>query len=136
MVNGALTYFAMVLHFVSRPIALVPWTLPGPIGAYMATGFDWRAAILSIINIIISVVIYYPFFKVWDKKQLEKEMRDKENNTVTTESNKNSNVETVSLNENGRALVEHISVREYVKKSMDSVFNTLSKFKKLEKMNV
>ena len=63
-------------------------------------------------------------------------MRDKENNTVTTESNKNSNVETVSLNENGRALVEHISVREYVKKSMDSVFNTLSKFKKLEKMNV
>ncbi len=102
----------------------------------MATGFDWRAAILSIINIIISVVIYYPFFKVWDKKQLEKEMRDKENNTVTTESNKNSNVETVSLNENGRALVEHISVREYVKKSMDSVFNTLSKFKKLEKMNV
>lgn len=136
MVNGALTYFAMVLHFVSRPIALVPWTLPGPIGAYMATGFDWRAAILSIINIIISVVIYYPFFKVWDKKQLEKEMRDKENNTVATESNKNSNVETVSLNENGRALVEHTSVREYVKKSMDSVFNTLSKFKKLEKMNV
>lgn len=48
MVNGALTYFAMVLHLVSRPIALVPWTLPGPIGAYMATGFDWRAAILSI----------------------------------------------------------------------------------------
>ena len=79
MVNGALTYFAMVLNLVSRPIALVPWTLPGPIGAYMATGFDWRAAILSIINIIISVIIYYPFFKVWDKKQLEKEMRDKEN---------------------------------------------------------
>ena len=95
------------------------------------TGISFKAGLA-----IISVVIVYPFFKVWDKKQLEKEMRDKENNTVTTESNKNSNVETVSLNENGRALVEHISVREYVKKSMDSVFNTLSKFKKLEKMNV
>lgn len=136
MVNGALTYFAMVLHLVSRPIALIPWTLPGPIGAYMATGFDWRAAILSIINIIISVIIYYPFFKVWDKKQLEKEMRDKENNTVTTETNKNSNVETFNLNETGRTLVEHISVREYVKKSMNSCFGTLIKFRKLAKMTV
>ncbi|WP_297818811.1 PTS sugar transporter subunit IIC [uncultured Lactobacillus sp.] len=76
MLTGAITYFATVLHLVSRTIALVPWTLPGPIGAYMATGFDWRAAVLSCINIIISIVIYYPFFKVWDKKQFEKEQAD------------------------------------------------------------
>lgn len=88
------------------------------------------------INIIISVIIYYPFFKVWDKKQLEKEMRDKENNTVTTETNKNSNVETFNLNETGKTLVEHMSVREYVKKSMNSCFGTLIKFRKLAKMNV
>lgn len=97
MITGALTYFATVLHLVSRTIALVPWTLPGPIGAYMATGFDWRAAVLSLINIVISIVIYYPFFKVWDKKQLEKEAKNA--TTTQTSDNASTNAETISFND-------------------------------------
>ncbi len=70
---GIITWFATITHLVNRTIALVPWTLPGPIGAFMATGFDWRAAVLNIINILVALAIYYPFFKIWDKNQLKKE---------------------------------------------------------------
>lgn len=72
---GVITWLAMgVFHLVSFPIAVVPWTLPGPIGALMTTGFDWRAAVLAIVNILIAAIIYYPFFKVWDRRQLRQEL--------------------------------------------------------------
>ena len=51
-----------------------PWTLPAPIGAYLATGGDWRAILLVIVNILIATVVYYPFFKIYDNKQLMQEM--------------------------------------------------------------
>ncbi|WP_432541421.1 PTS sugar transporter subunit IIC [Lactiplantibacillus argentoratensis] len=70
---GIITWAATVLHLVSRTVALVPWTLPGPIGALMTTAWDWRAAVLCIINIIVATFIYYPFFKIWDRNQLKAE---------------------------------------------------------------
>lgn len=71
---GVVTYFVMgVLHLVSYPVAVVPWTLPGPIGALMTTGFDWRALVMSTVDIIIGCLVYWPFFKVWDSKQLKSE---------------------------------------------------------------
>ena len=70
---GIITWAATVLHLVSRTVALVPWTLPGPIGALMTTAWDWRAAVLCIINIIVATFIYYPFFKIWDRNQLKTE---------------------------------------------------------------
>lgn len=139
MVTGALTYFAMALHLVSRTIALVPWTLPGPIGAYMATGFDWRAAVLSIINIIISIVIYYPFFKVWDKKQLEKEKQSKEDEAAatTSESNESTSVETASSNDNESVAVEPTkSIRHTISEKISACFRPLIKLTRLARMNV
>ena len=70
---GIITWAATVLHLVSRTVALVPWTLPGPIGALMTTAWDWRAAVLCIINIIVATFNYYPFFKIWDRNQLKTE---------------------------------------------------------------
>lgn len=72
LVTATLAWFATSLGLVSRVIVTAPWTLPGPIGAFMATN-DWRAAVLNIICIIISVVIYYPFVKMYDKKLLQEE---------------------------------------------------------------
>lgn len=71
--NTIVAYVAMALNLVARPSIIPPWTLPGPIGAYLATGGDWRAIILNIVCIVISVVIYFPFFKLYDNKQLELE---------------------------------------------------------------
>lgn len=68
LVTGTLAWFAMSMNFVSRVVVTAPWTLPGPVGAFLATGGDWRASVLNILCIVISVVIYYPFVKMYDKK--------------------------------------------------------------------
>jgi PTS system cellobiose-specific IIC component len=70
---GVLTYFAMQLGLVTKPYILVPWTLPAPIGAYLATGGDWRAIVLVLVNIAIVTVLYYPFFKAYERKMLQEE---------------------------------------------------------------
>lgn len=73
LVCAIIAWTATALGLVNRVSVIAPWTLPGPIGAFLATGGDVRAFVLSIILIIISIVIYYPFFKIYDKKQLEEE---------------------------------------------------------------
>lgn len=73
LVTGIITWFAMALNIVSRPYILPPWTLPAPIGAYLATGGDWKAIILVLINIAITMLIYYPFFKSYEKKLMLEE---------------------------------------------------------------
>ncbi len=72
LVTGTLAWIATSVGLVSRVIVTAPWTLPGPIGAFIATN-DWRAAVLNAICIIISVIIYYPFVKMYDKKLLVEE---------------------------------------------------------------
>ncbi len=73
LVTATLAWMATSVGLVSKVVVTAPWTLPGPIGAFMATGGDWKAAVLNIICIIISVVIYYPFVKIYDKKLLTEE---------------------------------------------------------------
>jgi PTS system cellobiose-specific IIC component len=76
IITGTLSYFATVVGFVSPTYVLAPWTLPAPIGAYLATGGDWRAVILVLINIAISFFIYLPFFKMYDRKMVEAEKEE------------------------------------------------------------
>ena len=65
-------WIATELGIVNRVVASAPWTLPGPIGAFLATNGDIRAFILNVLLIILSVIIYLPFFNKYDadlKKQ-------------------------------------------------------------------
>lgn len=73
LINGIIAWMATSLGLVGHVVSMAPWTLPGPIGAYLATGGDYRAAILSILLIVLSIVLYYPFFKMYDKKLHEEE---------------------------------------------------------------
>jgi len=73
LVTGTLSYFATAVGLVNPTYIMPPWTLPAPIGAYLATGGDWRAVILVLINITISTMIYFPFFKMHDRKLAEQE---------------------------------------------------------------
>jgi len=73
VVLATIAWFATSLGLVNAVTVTAPWTLPGPIGAFLATNGDWRAAVLNIILIIIAILIYYPFFRVYDKNELAKE---------------------------------------------------------------
>ncbi|MGG3940321.1 PTS sugar transporter subunit IIC [Peribacillus psychrosaccharolyticus] len=73
LIGATLAYIATTVGLVNPTYVMVPWTLPAPIGAYLSTGGDWRAVILVLINITISVLVYLPFFKMYDQKLLEQE---------------------------------------------------------------
>lgn len=78
VVNATIAYFAMAAGLVNRVTSTPPWTLPGPIGAFLATNGDFRALILNVILIVISIIIYYPFFNVYEKKLLVEEHAEAE----------------------------------------------------------
>lgn len=73
IIQTLVTWFAFKWHMIQYIYVQPPWTLPAPIGAFLATGGDWRAIVLCLVNIAISCIIYYPFVKMYDKKQLEQE---------------------------------------------------------------
>ncbi|MGX8852391.1 PTS transporter subunit EIIC [Amedibacillus sp. YH-ame10] len=51
----------------------LPWTTPGPIGVVIGTGFPVLSFVLVGVLCVIDFVIYYPFFKVYDKQLVEEE---------------------------------------------------------------
>jgi cellobiose PTS system EIIC component len=64
---AVLSWLVFKADLITRPFILPPWTLPAPVGAFLATGGDWKAIILVLINIIISGLIYWPFFRAYDR---------------------------------------------------------------------
>lgn len=70
-VNLTIAYLATAIGLVSKTVVMVPWTTPPVISAFLATGGDWRAAVLSVFLIAISVVIYIPFVMALNKVSLK-----------------------------------------------------------------
>lgn len=72
LVMGILSYLAMLFGWVGIPYLVPAWTLPAPVGAYFAT-LDWKAIILCFAMIAVSIVIWFPFAKIYDKQMLKQE---------------------------------------------------------------
>lgn len=71
-INGVIAFYLTKLNFVNAAFINVPWTTPAPIGAFLAT-MDWRAIILVFALLILDMVLYYPFFKIYEKQLIEQE---------------------------------------------------------------
>lgn len=69
-------------------VAQVPWTTPTVISGFLMTGGDWRASLWQLIELIVSVAAYYPFFKVLDRQELKVEQAEeaKKENAATDDS--------------------------------------------------
>ena len=52
---------------------ILPWTTPGTIGLIVATGFAKLSFFLAPLLLVVDAVIYYPFFRVYDKQLVERE---------------------------------------------------------------
>jgi PTS system cellobiose-specific IIC component len=67
------TWCAMHFGFVRPPYIEVVWTLPAPIGAYLSTGGDVRAVVLQLVNLVIALLIWWPFVRRYDRQLLAAE---------------------------------------------------------------
>jgi len=70
---SVLTYIAMKTGIIGLPIANPPGFMPPGVGAFLMT-FDWRAVVFVFLILILMAVFYYPFFKMMERQQIEKEI--------------------------------------------------------------
>ena len=62
--------------------ANLPWTTPAPLGLVLGTNFQILSFILVALLIVVDIVIYYPFLKVYDEQILEEERSGKSNDEL------------------------------------------------------
>lgn len=74
-------FFVDTLKMNSFSVNL-PWITPGPLGIVMGTNFAPLAFALAILLVVVDVLIYYPFLKVYDEQILAEEQSGKVENSL------------------------------------------------------
>lgn len=72
IVNAVISYTAFSTGIVSKGYLNIPWTMPSFIGGALAT-MDIKAGIMIILLIVIDVLIYLPFVKIYDRQLVKNE---------------------------------------------------------------
>lgn len=72
VITGALTYWATSIGFVGKMYMNLPWATPSPILGYIAGGGSIGGIIIVAINFAIGMVIFYPFWKSYEKAEVAK----------------------------------------------------------------
>lgn len=81
-----INYAAFALNLVPKIVMQPPFTVPVFFGGIIATGGYWQGAVLQLVNLIVAAIIYYPFFKAYEKQLVanEKKASEKEVQVGTT----------------------------------------------------
>ncbi len=77
VVNIVVCYATMQLGFINKTIIEVSSTAPIGIGP-MLSNLDWRSLVLTGALIFLDILVYYPFFKMFEKQKLVEEMEEME----------------------------------------------------------
>ena len=75
-----INYFAFAVNLVPKPLIQLPFTVPVFISGFLSSGGHWQGALLQLVNLIVTAIIYYPFFKMYEAQLLknEKGVKDQE----------------------------------------------------------
>lgn len=71
--NGVIAFLLMDAEFIARTFVYPSWNMFCPIAALLAT-LDFKAVLLVFVLIIMDILIYYPFFKVYEKQKIKEEL--------------------------------------------------------------
>lgn len=69
-INLIIAYAATSLGIISKTVAAAPWITPPVIQSFIATGDDIRAAVLTVILIVLDVFLFLPFVLAANKAKL------------------------------------------------------------------
>ncbi len=67
---ATVSYLATSFGWVAPVTQNVTWVMPPVLYGFFSTGFDWRAIILSLVNLAISIAVYLPFVKMANKENV------------------------------------------------------------------
>ena len=71
IVCALIAYFATTLGLIPKVVVVTPWTTPPVLGAFLATGGNFLAGAVALINMVIGTLIYIPFVIMNDKKMAQ-----------------------------------------------------------------
>ena len=70
--TAALTYWLTKIGFVGKMYMSLPWATPSPILGYLSAGGSIGGFVVVFINFVIGLVIFYPFWKAYEKAEVAK----------------------------------------------------------------
>ncbi len=73
MINAVIAYVAVNTGLVAKAIAVTPWTTPAFVGSAWGSGWALSASVLTVLLIVLDIILYYPFFKAFEKQVLTSE---------------------------------------------------------------
>ncbi|MCL2559839.1 MAG: PTS cellobiose transporter subunit IIC [Turicibacter sp.] len=73
MISGMIAFLAIDFGLVQFLVAEYPWPTPMMLGAFIGTGGAWTAVVLAVVIFAVQAVIYFPFFKAYDKQLVAEE---------------------------------------------------------------
>ena len=76
-VNGIISFLLVSGGVIGKSFAMLSWNMPSVFGAFLST-MDIKAAILIIVLVILDMVIYFPFFKIYEKSLVKMETGEEE----------------------------------------------------------
>ncbi len=68
-----INYAVFAFGWVHVPIVIQPFTMPLGVSGFLATGGDIRGSVLQFFDLAVSALIYYPFFKAWERVLIARE---------------------------------------------------------------
>lgn len=75
ILNFSITYFLMQAGIIGRFFVTLPFTVPGPLQAFLAT-MDWKTIPLWFALLVMDCFIVFPFLQTYDKQLLKNERKD------------------------------------------------------------
>lgn len=70
--TGLVFYLAMKAGFINKTFVNPSWNMPTPISQFLST-MDIKALFLAVILFVAATLIWYPFFKAYEKQKLAEE---------------------------------------------------------------
>lgn len=82
ILTATIVYFTMSTGLLNIPsYVFQAWALPAPIGAFLATN-DARAIIVWLVVIVVTALVWYPFFKAYESQLIAEEKAELEAKTA------------------------------------------------------
>lgn len=73
--NVCLFKFFVTTLGMNSMVATLPWTVPGPIGIVISTGFAKLSYLYVLLALVVDVLIWLPFFKFYDNDLYQQEQQ-------------------------------------------------------------
>ncbi len=84
VINAIVAYIAVHSGFVGMSIATLPWTTPALIGASWGAGWTFMPVVLVSLIFVMDIILYYPFFKMYERELLAQEEPKEETEAQAT----------------------------------------------------